>query len=86
MTAEENWSEPVGVSEDAGTYKADEAATTRAPRHPCHLTATRLVDHIDKYGDHLTPAELSAINLSVLALTQVPAREAAARRAGVDRG
>lgn len=59
----------------------------RSPRHPAQLTSARLVDHMDKYAPHLTPAELAAINLSVLALDQVPAREQAARRAGVvDRG
>jgi hypothetical protein len=57
-----------------------------SPRHPCELTADRLVDHEQRYSAHLTPAELAAINLTVMALAQVGPREAAARRAGVDHG
>lgn len=60
---------------------AAEVAEVR--RHPCQLTAERLVDHADKFAPHLTPAEVAALRLTVAALFQVPHREAAARDAGV---
>ena len=57
-----------------------------SPRHPCELTADRLEDHVLRFDAHLTPAEVAALRLTTMALKQVPAREAAARRAGVDHG
>ena len=56
------------------------------PRPPTVVTANRLEDHLLRYDEHLTPAEVASLRLAVMALNQVPAREAAARRAGVDRG
>ena len=55
------------------------------PRHPAELTSDRIQDHLLRFDEHLTPAEVAALRLSSMALKQVPAREAAARRAGVDR-
>lgn len=69
-----------------GQTVAESGRESRSPRHPCQLTSARLVDHLDRYDRHITPAERSAVELAIAALDQLPFREDAARRAGVDRG
>jgi hypothetical protein len=57
-----------------------------APRHPGVVTAARLEEHLLRYDEHLTPAEVAALRLTLMALRQIPARETAARQAGVGHG
>ena len=49
-------------------------------RHPVEVTSSRLAEHVEQYGRHITPTESDALADAVEVLDLVHARIAAAMR------
>lgn len=68
---------------DLAALIAEREHTSPKPRHPCDVTADRIAENIIRYTNHLTAAEVWAMEAAIMALVQVGPREDAARKAGV---